>query len=224
MNDGSSQLDMDTVATNTKKTGRKFPRQHICKDCGAGFGYLKNLNVHIRNAHSGECKYTCTECGKGSGTAKALKDHQRRTHNTPTLKCDICGDNKKPFKSVTSFSNHMKIYHSERKCSRCSQICKDKEAYYKHYKKTHDKTIHKDIQCRHCPMILKGGTSFKRHQLAHHTEVAVNEDDLTYEVTVHQTIPTFEVPVQMEPSDMELMEVVIVSEDFDKNQMAYVNI
>ena len=166
------------IRIGNEKIKKRFPRQHICKHCGAGFAYLRRLNNHIKAGHDGNPKYVCTICGKGIATSKALKDHYRRTHTTPNLRCELCPDNRKPFKSNHAFQNHHKIFHSQRKCPFCQEICADKKTYDEHYKKIHNKPKHKKRPCPHCPTVLVGTSSLKYHIKAHHpqtvTEVAAN--------------------------------------------------
>ena len=166
------------IRIGNEKIKKRFPRQHICKHCGAGFAYLRRLNNHIKAGHDGNPKYVCTTFGKGIATSKALKDHYRRTHTTPNLRCELCPDNRKPFKSNHAFQNHHKIFHSQRKCPFCQEICADKKTYDEHYKKIHNKPKHKKRPCPHCPTVLVGTSSLKYHIKAHHpqtvTEVAAN--------------------------------------------------
>ena len=161
------------IGNKEKIKKKKFPRQHICKHCGARFAYLRHLNNHIKAGHDGNPKYVCTICGKGIATSKALQDHHRRTHATPNLRCELCPDTRKTFKSNVAFKNHNKIFHSQRKCSFCQEVCVDKKAYDEHYKKIHNKPKHKNHPCPYCPTVLVGTSSLKYHIKAHHPQTVV---------------------------------------------------
>ena len=176
-NEDMAAVNGDVRIGNNEKIKKRFPRQHICKHCGARFAYLRRLNNHIKAGHVGNPKYVCTICGKGIATSKALKDHHRRTHTT-NLWCELCPDTRKTFKSDDAFQNHHKIFHSQQKCPFCQEVCADKKTYDEHYKKIHNKPKHKKHPCPHCPTVLVGTSSLKYHIKAQHpqtvTEVAAN--------------------------------------------------
>lgn len=157
------------------KIRKVYPRQHICKTCGAGYKYLKLLIMHNKDAHGNTPKYICETCGKGAATYKQFQDHKRRTHATPTLNCGICKERRKPFKSNKAYDNHIQIYHTEKACPFCPEMCKDRAAYKKHYKKVHGKTRHKKSPCPFCGEILCSKFSLKRHLLNHHPDA---EEDM----------------------------------------------
>jgi hypothetical protein len=61
----------------------------ICEDCGAHFGSLKPLRVHIRHHHK-QFKCNHLNCTVQVIGANALERHKRNQHPSQNL-CPICG-------------------------------------------------------------------------------------------------------------------------------------
>ena len=162
---------------NPEVKTKKLPRQHLCRYCGRKFAYLKHLQNHMNDAHSGRPKYSCDVCSKGHSTKKALQDHVRRTHEVPHILCEICPASRKPFKSTTAFENHNKIFHQERICNKCSFKCADKHALDTH-KKIHKKYKRKILPCTFCPTKLVGTSSLKKHIRCHHPIAHSGEEEV----------------------------------------------
>ena len=69
----------------------KHHQRHICEICGKNFGYIKNLECHVKTKHFPESKeFFCDRCGKGFGHEMALHKHVQVACAMEEWKCELC--------------------------------------------------------------------------------------------------------------------------------------
>ncbi|KAF4115120.1 zinc finger protein 184-like [Onychostoma macrolepis] len=69
--------------SQTKKK-KRTDKSIICTQCGMGFAYKYNLDVHMR-VHTGEKPYKCLHCDKRFSRSGDLRRHERKP-----CKCSHC--------------------------------------------------------------------------------------------------------------------------------------
>jgi uncharacterized Zn-finger protein len=52
----------------------------VCSECGAGFGYVKNLKRHVNTAHNGLKEHKCDLCEFRSARKASVKKHVKAVH------------------------------------------------------------------------------------------------------------------------------------------------
>ena len=66
-------------------------QRHMCEICGKNFGYIKNLECHVKTKHFPESKdFFCDRCGKGFGHEIALHKHVQVACAMEEWKCELC--------------------------------------------------------------------------------------------------------------------------------------
>ena len=71
----------------------KIPVRIVCDICEKVFGYLKNLNRHMKEIHGEEKKFGCTECCQRFSRNDVLKRHVERGKHTFKVVCNYCDEN-----------------------------------------------------------------------------------------------------------------------------------
>ena len=112
----------------------KFP----CNLCDAKYRIKKNLNRHVKSAHSVDTglMFKCDLCNYTSSAQKAVDDHKLRNHRTRSHSCNTCH---KSFGMKKDLLRHTKI-HDKETLSVC-HICQKSYStkwYLKQHMKSHD--------------------------------------------------------------------------------------
>lgn len=85
-------------------------RWHSCKECGKGFSFACQLEVHMR-WHTKEKPYSCTVCRKSFTTVSMLKRHHRIHTGEKPFRCHVCG---KCFNQSAHLNTHFRLHTRER--------------------------------------------------------------------------------------------------------------
>lgn len=89
---------------------QSIQRWHSCKECGKGFSFACQLEVHMR-WHTKEKPYSCTVCCKSFTTVSMLKRHHRIHTGEKPFRCHVCG---KCFNQSAHLNTHFRLHTRER--------------------------------------------------------------------------------------------------------------
>ncbi|XP_070759047.1 zinc finger and SCAN domain-containing protein 22-like [Enoplosus armatus] len=90
--------------------GQSIQRWHSCKECGKGFSFACQLEVHMR-WHTKEKPYSCAVCRKSFTTVSMLKRHHRIHTGEKPFRCHVCG---KCFNQSAHLNTHFRLHTRER--------------------------------------------------------------------------------------------------------------
>lgn len=85
-------------------------RWHSCRECGKGFSFACQLEVHMR-WHTKEKPYSCSVCRKSFTTVSMLKRHHRIHTGEKPFHCHVCG---KCFNQSAHLNTHFRLHTRER--------------------------------------------------------------------------------------------------------------
>ncbi|KAF3689396.1 Zinc finger protein 229 [Channa argus] len=89
---------------------QSIQRWHSCKECGKGFSFACQLEVHMR-WHTKEKPYSCTVCRKSFTTVSMLKRHHRIHTGEKPFRCHVCG---KCFNQSAHLNTHFRLHTRDR--------------------------------------------------------------------------------------------------------------
>nr|XP_020504073.1 zinc finger protein 112-like [Labrus bergylta] len=89
---------------------QSMQRWHSCKECGKGFSFACQLEVHMR-WHTKEKPYSCAVCRKSFTTVSMLKRHHRIHTGEKPFSCHVCG---KCFNQSAHLNTHFRLHLRER--------------------------------------------------------------------------------------------------------------
>lgn len=89
---------------------QSIQRWHSCKECGKGFSFACQLEVHMR-WHTKEKPYSCEVCRKSFTTVSMLKRHHRIHTGEKPFRCHVCG---KCFNQSAHLNTHFRLHTRER--------------------------------------------------------------------------------------------------------------
>ncbi|XP_040890305.1 zinc finger protein 112 [Toxotes jaculatrix] len=89
---------------------QSIQRWHSCKECGKGFSFACQLEVHMR-WHTKEKPYSCAVCRKSFTTVSMLKRHHRIHTGEKPFHCHVCG---KCFNQSAHLNTHFRLHTRER--------------------------------------------------------------------------------------------------------------
>ncbi|XP_029947934.1 zinc finger protein 500-like [Salarias fasciatus] len=90
--------------------GGGVQRWHSCRECGKGFSFACQLEVHMR-WHTKEKPYSCAVCRKSFTTVSMLKRHHRIHTGEKPFRCHVCG---KCFNQSAHLNTHFRLHTRER--------------------------------------------------------------------------------------------------------------
>ncbi|KAF0035480.1 hypothetical protein F2P81_013238 [Scophthalmus maximus] len=90
--------------------GQSIQRWHSCRECGKGFSFACQLEVHMR-WHTKEKPYSCAVCRKSFTTVSMLKRHHRIHTGEKPFHCHVCG---KCFNQSAHLNTHFRLHTRER--------------------------------------------------------------------------------------------------------------
>ncbi|XP_041833960.1 zinc finger protein 583-like [Melanotaenia boesemani] len=93
---------------------QSIQRWHSCKECGKGFSFACQLEVHMR-WHTKEKPYSCAVCRKSFTTVSMLKRHHRIHTGEKPFRCHVCG---KCFNQSAHLNTHFRL-HTRVRTSQC---------------------------------------------------------------------------------------------------------
>lgn len=91
-------------------SSQSIQRWHSCKECGKGFSFACQLEVHMR-WHTKEKPYSCAVCRKSFTTVSMLKRHHRIHTGEKPFRCHVCG---KCFNQSAHLNTHFRLHTRER--------------------------------------------------------------------------------------------------------------
>uniref|UniRef100_A0A3Q3NFG7 C2H2-type domain-containing protein n=1 Tax=Mastacembelus armatus TaxID=205130 RepID=A0A3Q3NFG7_9TELE len=95
---------------------QSIQKWHSCKECGKGFSFACQLEVHMR-WHTKEKPYSCAVCRKSFTTVSMLKRHHRIHTGEKPFRCHVCG---KCFNQSAHLNTHFRLHTRERaNCCSC---------------------------------------------------------------------------------------------------------
>lgn len=89
---------------------QSLQRWHSCRECGKGFSFACQLEVHMR-WHTKEKPYSCAVCCKCFTTLSMLKRHHRIHTGEKPFRCHVCG---KCFNQSAHLNTHFRLHTRER--------------------------------------------------------------------------------------------------------------
>ncbi|XP_074545583.1 uncharacterized protein LOC141804814 [Halichoeres trimaculatus] len=97
-------------APRSSHPSQSMQRWHSCKECGKGFSFACQLEVHMR-WHTKEKPYSCAVCRKSFTTVSMLKRHHRIHTGEKPFSCHVCG---KCFNQSAHLNTHFRLHTRER--------------------------------------------------------------------------------------------------------------
>ncbi|XP_067869942.1 zinc finger protein 850-like [Heterodontus francisci] len=166
-----------------------------CGDCGKGFNYPSQLEIH-RRSHTREKPFICSVCWKGYTVESYLTAHQRVHTGERPFTCTECG---KGFTQLSHLMRHQRVHTGERPftCSECGKGFIDSFELQKHLR-LH--TGERPFTCSVCGKGFTETSQLLRHQRVHTGEkpficpVCGKGFALSYSLTEHQFVHTDERP------------------------------
>lgn len=104
----SLKMHPPRLALQTQSIGLHKP--HSCKECGKGFSFACQLEVHMR-WHTKEKPYSCSVCRKSFTTLSMLRRHHRIHTGEKPFRCHVCG---KCFNQSAHLNTHFRLHTRER--------------------------------------------------------------------------------------------------------------
>ncbi|XP_037346711.2 zinc finger protein 227-like [Pungitius pungitius] len=98
------------LPTRSSHPSQSMQRWHSCKECGKGFSFACQLEVHMR-WHTKEKPYSCAVCRKSFTTVSMLKRHHRIHTGEKPFRCHVCG---KCFNQSAHLNTHFRLHTRER--------------------------------------------------------------------------------------------------------------
>ncbi|KAM8916515.1 uncharacterized protein AB9W97_019705 [Spinachia spinachia] len=105
-----SVRSLKPLPTRSSHPSQSIQRWHSCKECGKGFSFACQLEVHMR-WHTKEKPYSCAVCRKSFTTVSMLKRHHRIHTGEKPFRCHVCG---KCFNQSAHLNTHFRLHTRER--------------------------------------------------------------------------------------------------------------
>nr|XP_040059094.1 zinc finger and SCAN domain-containing protein 12-like [Gasterosteus aculeatus aculeatus] len=105
-----SVRSLKPLPARSSHPGQSIQRWHSCKECGKGFSFACQLEVHMR-WHTKEKPYSCAVCRKSFTTVSMLKRHHRIHTGEKPFRCHVCG---KCFNQSAHLNTHFRLHSRER--------------------------------------------------------------------------------------------------------------
>uniref|UniRef100_A0A3Q4IB06 Uncharacterized protein n=1 Tax=Neolamprologus brichardi TaxID=32507 RepID=A0A3Q4IB06_NEOBR len=144
---------------------QSIQRWHSCNECGKGFNFACQLEVHMR-WHTKEKPYSCAVCRKSFTTVSMLKRHHRIHTGEKPFRCHVCG---KCFNQ--SLEVHMR-WHTKEKPYSCA-VCRKSFTTVSMLKRHHRiHTGEKPFRCHVCGKCFNQSAHLNTHFRLHTRERA----------------------------------------------------
>ena len=85
--------------------------QHICNECGKGFGVIQNLKNHLNTVHNDKNNFKCALCGAKFKTNDKIKRHVQLHSQVNLFKCSVCDQE---FKTAVLARTHRSKEHASK--------------------------------------------------------------------------------------------------------------
>ena len=96
--------------------------QTACQYCGKVYASKSNMELHIKNIHTKEFKFTCEECGYKSNTKDNFEKHLRVHTGEKPFQCELCEFRTKDQSSLISHRRtHEKLTGKTYTCNLCGK-------------------------------------------------------------------------------------------------------